>query len=218
MSLRIVIPCKGLDAGKRRLAAHLSQPARARLNAWLLTHTIRVMRTAIAREEQVMVVSPDVAALGLARLHGAQGVVEPIGCGLNAGLALSRPFGAVATVEGLLVVPVDLPLLDITIAAELVAFARAAVSDYSIGIVPDRAAEGTNALAVPIRASFEFMFGPNSMRMHYAAAARAGLGVRRMNFSTLAFDLDEPGDFTAWAARADFPPQLADLGFTRTAD
>lgn len=218
MTLRVLIPCKGLGAGKQRLAAQLSNPARARLNAWLLTHTIRVLRAAIADDEACIVVSPDPAALGLARVHGVGGVREPSGCGLNAGLAMARPLAPQERAVGLLVVPVDLPLLDATSAAELVAAARAAVSDNAMLIVPDRAGAGTNALAVPAPAAFEFAFGPGSFQLHYEAAARADLSVRRQSIPALAFDLDHPTDFSAWTGRADFPAALADLGFTRASD
>ena len=83
MSTRIIVPHRGLEQAKTRLAAVLDPAQRAALAEWLLRH---VLDAALATEHEVVVISPDASLGPLAAASGAQLAVQH-GLGLNAGLA-----------------------------------------------------------------------------------------------------------------------------------
>ena len=82
----IVIPVRSLTDGKRRLAPVLGPDERADLVRRLF---LRTLEAALAAGPPVLVVSPDPAALALARDHGAAGLEEPRPVELNHALELA---------------------------------------------------------------------------------------------------------------------------------
>jgi 2-phospho-L-lactate guanylyltransferase len=68
-----------------------------------------------------------------------------------------------------------------------------------VALVPCHRDDGTNVLAVPADARFEFAYGPGSFRRHLGAARRLGLAVRVVRDPDLAFDVDLPDDLAALA-------------------
>jgi 2-phospho-L-lactate guanylyltransferase len=60
--------------------------------------------------------------------------------------------------------------------------------------VPDRHEDGTNVLAVPAGAGFEFHYGPGSFAAHSAEAARLGLALTVLRPPDLTWDVDVPAD------------------------
>ena len=63
-----------------------------------------------------------------------------------------------------------------------------------ITLVPDRYGNGTNVIALPADAGFQFSYGPGSFARHRAEAERLGLPTRVLDRPDLAWDIDEPGD------------------------
>ena len=198
MNLVIIIPCRGLQSGKQRLSTRLDPIARGDLNRWLLTNTVYAASAALNDPRRCIVVSPDPDARRLAGSLGIGIIDEPPGIGLNAALALARLKVCQAGADVVIVLPVDLPLLDAAIVRALVAESMRAVAAGRALIAPDRAATGTNALALDARLTFAFQFGADSCAHHYAEANRHGLGLTRYTIPQLAFDLDWPDDYDRW--------------------
>ena len=71
-----------------------------------------------------------------------------------------------------------------------------------ITLVPDRYGNGTNVIALPADAGFQFSYGPGSFARHRAEADRLGLPVRILDRPDLAWDIDEPGDVVPVATSA----------------
>jgi 2-phospho-L-lactate/phosphoenolpyruvate guanylyltransferase len=142
----------------------------------------RVLSAAAPLPVAVVCEDPDVAQW--ARSRGALVVWEP-GRGLNgaveAGVDRLRASGAVQVT----VAHADLPR-----ATDL---ARVGAAP-GVTLVPDRYGNGTNVLAVPADAGFQFSYGPGSFARHRAEAARLGLATRVLDLPDLAWDIDEPGD------------------------
>jgi 2-phospho-L-lactate guanylyltransferase len=63
-----------------------------------------------------------------------------------------------------------------------------------ITLVPDRYGNGTNVMALPADAGFQFSYGPGSFARHLVEARRVGLASRILDRPDLAWDVDEPGD------------------------
>lgn len=61
-------------------------------------------------------------------------------------------------------------------------------------IVPDRARDGTNVIAVPARSGFRFSYGRGSFERHVAEATRLGLACSTVDDEELSLDVDRPAD------------------------
>lgn len=193
----ILVPCKGFDTGKSRLAPCLDAPGRRALCERLLTQTLQCA-AAVAAPVHIHVVTADPDAAAAARRLAVATVSDP-GGGLNAALAHARSalLGAGAVRESLLILPIDLPF----VAPD--ALRAAAERAEDVVIAADEAGTGTNVLLLRARAvaDFPFCYGPGSHAAHVAAARSRRLGVAEIGDWRLAFDIDDAAHYTAWRAR-----------------
>jgi 2-phospho-L-lactate guanylyltransferase len=192
VTTRIIVPHRGLEHAKTRLAAVLDPDQRADLAERLLRHVLEV---AVEAGSEVVVISPDPALEPLVSGAGARLSVQR-GVGLNAGLTQAR---AEAVAEGVTVLAVlhgDLPALT---GPDVVAL-LAGVADPGprVAIAPDAAEAGTNGLALSPPDVIGFAFGAGSLEAHKRAAKRAGAWITLVRRPGLAFDIDTPADLTAW--------------------
>ena len=189
MKLIAVLPVKPLAEGKTRLEAVLGAAGRRAFNRRVFMRTLGVA----ARQpgpDRTLVVSRDEAVLALARAAGAHGVRETT-TGLNRALDLARRHVLALGADALLVLPVDLPRLEV---ADVDAMIAAAREGAQLVIAPDEKADGTNALLLAAGDTFEFCFGDDSFKAHLEAARRSGIAVRVIDRPGLAFDVDTPAD------------------------
>ena len=190
----IVIPVRSLTDGKRRLAPVLAPDERAGLVRRMF---LRTLEAAIGAGPPVLVVSPDPAALTLARDRGATGLEEPRPVELNHALELAAREAAARGATALLVVSADLPNLE---AEDLRAMlpsppaAPSASADAVVRIAPDEAGIGTNALYIRPPGLLSFEYGETSCRRHLEQARARGARVERVDRPGLRFDLDTPDD------------------------
>jgi len=196
VSVRIIVPHRGLAAAKTRLAPVLDDAERVALATRLLNRVLRVARQACA---DVVVISPSAALEGLVTAAGARLAVQR-GMGLNAGLDQARAEALADGVETLVVLHGDLPNLA---AADIDALLAAVEPAGGVAIAPDRAAIGTNGLALRPPEAIGFQFGPGSFAAHREAAERAGVPLIVVERPGLAFDLDTPADLARWIELGD---------------
>lgn len=192
------MPHRGLEAAKTRLASVLNPPERERLARQLLERVLRVARQACT---DVVVISPSAALAEVVEPTGARLVVQR-GMGLNSGLDQARSDALFDDVETLVVLHGDLPNLE---ADDIAALLRALPADGSpgVGIAPDKAGTGTNALALRPPGVINFRFGKGSFADHAEEVARAGVPLVAVNRNGLAFDLDTPQDLARWLELGD---------------
>jgi 2-phospho-L-lactate guanylyltransferase len=173
-----LVPLKLGPERKSRLAARLSAAERAHLSDTMAAHVLATLKPCVTRVE----------VLAPVRVGDWQWR-EDLGRGLNAELIAAR-----AEIAGpLLVVFADLPLLTSDDVRALLAAAERA----GVAIAPDRAGEGTNAIALADARSFRFAFGEGSFARHRAEAPGAEIVLRQ----GLALDVDTPGDLDAATAK-----------------
>lgn len=185
MTSWIIIPVKGPDEGKMRLASVLDAPARTALVKAMLERVVGAARDARMADT--------VCLVGSSR-HGLPEslmLLPDPGQGLNPALASAFATAHDAGASQVLVLFADLPqvtALDIEL--------MLAVPAGQIAIAPDRHGTGTNALCLPLPAArdFAFAFGPDSFAAHNREAARLGLGIEEVHSRGLAHDIDEPDD------------------------
>ncbi len=186
-----LVPAKGFELAKSRLADALAPEARAELAARLLGHVLAELE-ATSRLDAVAVItgSDDVAAFASAR--GALVLRDPpgarrLGPVIDHGLDALHARGATRA----LVVMADLPHLT---AAAITRAIDAAHHDELL-LVPDHEGSGTNVLHVPLPRRFPMRFAEaRSGDLHRAAAAALGLALRIHHDGALALDLDSPAD------------------------
>ncbi|HXV33860.1 MAG TPA: 2-phospho-L-lactate guanylyltransferase [Gaiellaceae bacterium] len=181
-----IVPVKGLDGAKSRLAPRLSGAERARL---VLDMLDRVLGACAAAESigGTLLVTPD---SGLAR-DGVE-VLEDAGTGHADALALALADPRAA--GGALVVMGDCPLVT---AESLDALARAA---RPLALAPARDG-GVNALALTAVNGFRPRFGV-PVAVTVAEARAAGLEPVVVDDPSLALDVDRPEDYELLLASA----------------
>ena len=198
MSIRIIVPHRGLEAAKTRLAPSLSPDERIFLASQLLQRVLKVSREVA---DDVVVISPSRSLLEVVEPSGARLVVQR-GMGLNSGLDQVRFDALVDDVETLAVLHGDLPNLQRTDIETLLA-ALPGDGRPGVAIAPDRAGTGTNALVLRPPGVIRFRFGVGSFAKHLEEVERAGVPLVAVNRAGLAFDLDTPEDLARWLELGD---------------
>ena len=192
-STRIIVPHRGLEAAKTRLASSLSPEERIMLVSQLLQRVLKVTREMC---DDVVVISPSRALAEIVEPSGARLVVQR-GMGLNEGLEQARFDALVEDIGTLIVLHGDLPNLR----ASDVSVLAAALPDGdapAVAIAPDRAGTGTNGLALRPPGVIRFRFGVGSFAAHLEEVQLAGVPLVAVNRAGLAFDLDTPEDLARW--------------------
>lgn len=172
-----LVPLKGGDKRKSRLAGRLSLEQRRTLSDAMADHVLNCL-SLIPAIDRIVILSPRT------RVRFAWRRDE--GRGLNGEL---QAFRADDPVTPLLVIHGDLPLLDGREVTALLATAERT----GRSLAPDRHGCGTNALALFEPGPFPFAFGEESMRLHIEAPGSIAIVVRQ----GLAMDVDSPDDLDA---------------------
>jgi 2-phospho-L-lactate guanylyltransferase len=196
VSVRIIVPHRGLAVAKTRLAPVLDDGEREALARRLLEQVLAVAHEACG---DVVVITPSEALEPLVATAGARLVVQR-GLGLNAGLEQARLEAIADGVTTLLILHGDLPNLG---ADDIAALLEAVPLDRGVAIAPDRAGTGTNGLALRPPDAISFRFGVGSHAAHSAAADEAGVALAEVHRPGLAFDLDTPADLARWIELGD---------------
>jgi 2-phospho-L-lactate/phosphoenolpyruvate guanylyltransferase len=197
----ILIPCKSLDQGKSRLSAALDVHARRALCEFFLCRTLALACTLVA-PARIYIVTADAHVVEIAGRYGAS-VLADSSFDLNRALEEARAAIAArhADMEGLLIMPIDLPLSTSYSLSSVVA------EPGDIVIVPDESATGTNLLLLRHASArtFQFRFGPDSYDAHCRLANEAHLALRTVRDDSLSFDVDLPEHLWRWLrySRAD---------------
>ena len=196
MSVRIIVPHRGLAAAKTRLAPVLDDAEREALARRLLEQVLKVAHASCG---DVVVITPSQALEPLVGSAGARLVVQR-GMGLNAGLDQARGEAISDQVDTLLVLHGDLPNLSTD---DIAALLDAVPKPNGVAVAPDRAGQGTNGLALRPPDAIPFRFGGGSFAAHRSEAEAAGVQLVEVHRPGLAFDLDTPADLARWIELGD---------------
>jgi 2-phospho-L-lactate guanylyltransferase len=178
-----IIPVKGTQLGKQRLAGVLGEAARGTLVRDMLDRVVVAVRGAQGIDR--------IALVGSCR-HGQGDDVALLpdpGMGLNPAISSAVAAAQAQGATRVVVIFADLPQLT---AGDVELLAAAP----EIALAPDRHETGTNALSLPLpgASGFTFGFGPDSFARHRAEADRIGLSVEVIRSPGLQRDIDEPAD------------------------
>lgn len=184
-----VMPVKAFDWAKSRLEGVLSPVERASLAQQLMRGSLAALIDS-GCFERVLVVSRDAEALSMAEAQGAQPMAEDAPADLNGAIVSARELAVREGAGSLLVLASDLPLVQ---PADILRIVEAGEKASAV-IVPDRRAEGTNALLLRPPDLIEPAFGLRSCQRHMALLSQAGATVSVLRIKGVAFDIDVPHD------------------------
>ncbi len=190
-----LIPVKRLEESKSRLLPELADAARQALTLAMLEDLIEAL-TRAACIDRIAVTTPDPLVARRAEAAGAEVLLRPEP-GLNTALEDAAERLAPAPGEALLVVLGD-------VAGALPADFRRLVDeagDAKSGVwLAPSADGGTSALLLRPARAIAFRFGPASATRHRDAAREAGIAYHELPLPSLAIDLDQPEDLSAFLA------------------
>ena len=184
-----MLPVKPFDWAKSRLDGVLTPAERAALARRLMQGSLSALIESRCFE-RIVVVSRDAEALAIAQEHGAQGLAEDAPADLNQAIVTARSLAMREGARSMLVLASDLPL----VRREDIERIVTASATASAVVVPDRRAEGTNALFLSPADLIEPAFGVQSFQRHMALLSGAGATVSVLRIKGIAFDVDVPQD------------------------
>jgi 2-phospho-L-lactate guanylyltransferase len=187
-----IVPVKGLDQAKSRLAGRLNPAARHRLVLAMLADVLTALR-GCAAVNRTIVVTPDHDVAAAARDLGAEALMEDEPSGnLNVAIGLAIDRASRDGAARALIVPADVPRAT---AAEFdVLLATAERTGAAVAVVPSHDGRGTNALVLRPTGVLAPAFGPNSCQRHLSEARSRSLARRVIELPGLSFDVDETSD------------------------
>lgn len=187
VKVHAVVPVKDLREAKSRLSPILDSGCRAGLAIYMMGRVISTLLE--AGVEEVCVVSPDRIVLEEAEKRGASSLFQK-SQGLNPALDEGREWAVGRDASTLLVLPADLPLLDVEDIRALLEAAK----ESAVVASPDLTRVGTNALLLQPPDAVPFAFGIGSFGAHVRSAKQKGLSLAVCEREHLAFDLDTGQD------------------------
>jgi 2-phospho-L-lactate guanylyltransferase len=191
-SLWIVILIKDFRTAKTRLAPALEPETRRQL----------AEMTAARALDAALAIAPTLAVCGsaeaadLARIHGATVVVEAEPGGQNPAARLGLEQALARGAGSALLLSSDLPLVDSDSLRRLVD--RAGIDGSVAVAAAAEGRQGTNALFLRPPGDFDLHFGAASLPLFAEEAQRRGRAFIVHDDPSLALDLDEPSDLSAW--------------------
>lgn len=185
----ILIPVKNLSGAKQRLASLMDQASRTELAQTMLLDVLSTLHGWKDRPALALVTS-DAYAVGLARKFGFDVIADPENEGETAAIEMATRRCIEAGAESTLVIPADIPLIEIW---ELEEIFRQAPETGSV-LVPAGDGRGTNAAYRRPADLFPLRFGNDSFKPHHASAQATGKPCVVLQLPGIAIDVDNPAD------------------------
>ncbi|MFQ5541588.1 MAG: 2-phospho-L-lactate guanylyltransferase [Candidatus Binatia bacterium] len=194
MKVSALIPARGFEKAKRRLAPLLTAAEREILAEAMLRDVLQQVISARGIEG-VFVVTADAGVAQVVSSLGSRVIREQEERGESEAVAYALAVMKEYGVQSTLVVPGDIPLLrsgDIEFILEQV-HAEVATSPLAL-LVPSHDRMGTNALLLSPHDVIRLRFGYDSFCRHLSEVAAKGLPLRVLENERIALDIDEPED------------------------
>ncbi len=188
-----VVPIKGFDAPKQRLAGVLSPDERGAL----AEHMLRDVLAALTALDGVVVISGDEGALNAARGAGVRVMKERGPGGYSAAVGQAGEVLAGEGIGAMMHVPGDVPLIT---AAEVAQIAEMDVTAPGACVVPSRDHDGTNCLAMWPPDLMQPAFGPDSFNRHCQMLRDCAVVPNVLELDGFALDIDTPDDLRLFCA------------------
>ena len=186
-----LVPVKGLArAPLSRLASLLNEEERGRLSLTMLRDVLTVLNS-VDKLEGLVAVTRDPSVREIAKCHRARIIEEPIDI-VGEGPAVDYGANILAGegVEGVLVIPSDLPLID---RSDIETLLDVDLGSPSVVMAPSDDG-GTNALLKRPPDAIPSRFGTDSLPLHIQEAESRGIPYRVIPLFSFTTDIDSPED------------------------
>jgi 2-phospho-L-lactate/phosphoenolpyruvate guanylyltransferase len=183
----ILVPIKNLSGAKQRLSSVLSAEERFTLAQAMCEDVMQTLARWQARPP-VALVTGDPFARDLAARFNFEVIADDENAGETNAIAMATAVCRERGASSTLVIPADIPLLEV---ADLQTIVDAAPPQGSV-LVTDAARRGTNAAWRSPPDLFPLHFGDDSFLPHLAAARAIGLPCVTLELPSLARDVDRP--------------------------
>lgn len=190
MRLWAIVPVKPLNKGKSRLSEVLPEARRILLNNTLFQHTLHILKQ-VERISDILVISQDGSVLKYANELGLHSMAEEGALDLNLALLKATKYAKDYFVDGVLILPADLPMLTVCDVDDVIDIMP---EPPCLVIAPDRHRQGTNALFLSPLDLITFSFGHDSFSKHAIQAMRIGAKLEIIENQNISVDLDLPED------------------------
>ncbi|MGC1184643.1 MAG: 2-phospho-L-lactate guanylyltransferase [Candidatus Dormiibacterota bacterium] len=187
----LVIPIKSSVGSKQRLAAELPADVRQLVSRALASRMVRCAAEGWA-PSRVVVVGDDPEVTDLCRRLGVA-TIGDFGGGQSDAVRAGQAWCLEQGATTLATVAADLPQVESVDLRRLWQTADDLPSN-SLALIPDRGGSGTNGMLVRPADRDTFLFGPDSLRLHFEVGARLGLQVSLLDLPSLTWDIDRPED------------------------
>ena len=191
----ILVPIKNLANAKQRLSSVLNPQERQELARAMCADVLETLANWQQRPA-VTVATSDPYAVDLAARLAFDIIADDANPGETGAIEMATAWCRDRGAEYTLVIPADIPLIEIFDLARII---DAAPTHGSV-LVPDAAGRGTNAALRSPADLFPLRFGNDSFRPHQAAARATGLPCVVLELPGIALDVDRPEDLQALAA------------------
>lgn len=185
----ILVPIKNTSSAKQRLAGILDQPLRTQLAQAMLTDVLTTLHQWKNRPA-VGIVTSDPFATQLAQQYEFGVIPDPDNPGETGAIEMATKVCVEYGEESTLVIPADIPLIEVW---ELEEIFQHAPAEGSV-LVPAGDGRGTNAVLRRPANLFPLRFGNDSFKPHHAAARATGKPCVVLNLPGIAVDVDNPPD------------------------
>ena len=191
----ILVPIKNLSSAKQRLSLVLSPERRFELAQAMCEDVLQTLADWVSRPA-VAVVTSDPFACKLATRFNFEVIADDSNGGETSAIEMATAVCCEHGARSTLVIPADIPLLEI---ADLQKIVDAAPLQGSV-LVTDAAHRGTNAAYRAPGDLFPLRFGNDSFLPHLASAQATRLPCVVLELPSLARDVDRPEDLYEIAA------------------
>jgi 2-phospho-L-lactate guanylyltransferase len=191
----ILVPVKNLTNAKQRLASVLDRSARLELAQALLFDVLETLAT-WSDGPEVSIVTSDPFALSLAQQFEFDVIADNANHSETDAIEMATQLCESRGVESTLVIPGDIPLIQVSELKEIYA---AAPAEGSV-LVPAANGRGTNAAWRRPAGLFPLRFGYDSFKPHLAAAQATQKPCIVLSLPGIALDVDSPSDLRQLAA------------------
>jgi len=189
-NLWVVIPVKGFDKSKLRLAPLLKAQEREQLSKAMFLDLLKALKAADGIHT-ILVVSSHGDVIELANHCGVSVLNEGADCaGLNDAVRLGLTFAESKGAEQVLICHADLPLFESAHISQIVA----AHPLHDVTIIPDKHRMGTNVMMLNVPSQMQIFYGENSFNLHKAFCTEKNLALKVLDIEALALDVDQPED------------------------
>lgn len=191
----ILVPVKNLATAKQRLAPLFDQATRTELAKAMLHDVLAVLGAWSARPE-VSLVTNDRFALDLAQHFGFEVIADHDNRGETYAIEMATRHCEGRGIESTLVIPGDIPLIQVSELEEIMD----AAPDAGSVLVPAADGRGSNAVFRRPAGLFPLRFGNDSFKPHLAAARATGKSCVVLSLPGIALDVDNSSDLRQLAA------------------